>query len=52
MRSWLDQSHVQPWWSPSDYDTDVVPAVRGTEAMEPWILVIGGQGPFSNLRRG
>lgn len=43
VRAWLDEPHVHPWWSPTDYDTDVVPAVRGEEAMEPWILVIDGR---------
>ena len=43
VRGWLEAPHVQPWWSPSDYDTDVLPAVRGDEAIEPWILVIDGR---------
>ncbi len=42
VRAWLDEPHVQPWWEPVDYDTDVVPAVRGTEPIDPWILVVDG----------
>jgi aminoglycoside 6'-N-acetyltransferase len=40
--AWLRSPHVQPWWThESDYD-EIEEAVRGTTAVEPWILVVDG----------
>jgi aminoglycoside 6'-N-acetyltransferase len=40
--AWLQEPHVGPWWMPSEID-DIARAVRGEEAVDPWLVVVDGR---------
>jgi len=43
VEAWLHAPHTQPWWVHATDYPEVVQAVRGEVAVEPWILLVDGR---------